>query len=636
VLFVNAFGRVMSHIVVIGGGHAGVEAAYACARLGVKTTLVTLRKEGIGQMSCNPAIGGLGKGQIVKEVDVLGGLMGLAIDHGGLQFRTLNASKGPAVRASRVQADRELYKNFILHFLENTPNLSILEGEVASIEAKNNSVSTVVLKDGSELKADKIVLTSGTFLRGLMHTGEEKTSGGRKGDNAANYLSASLEKLGFTLGRLKTGTPARIDKNTIDYSVCEEQPGETPAKPFSFMTEKINQQQLSCWLTKTNEAVHDHIRENKDRSPMFNGQIKSGGPRYCPSIEDKVFRFADKTSHNVFLEPEGYTSNLVYPNGISTSLPKDVQDKFIRLIPGLKDCSIVQYGYAVEYDFVDPRGLKPTLETKLINGLYFAGQINGTSGYEEAAGQGVIAGTNAALSLKNQETLVLSRSEAYIGVMIDDLITNGVEEPYRMFTSRAEYRLLLREDNTITRLGEKSKELGLLNTQQLIKIESLENEIRNGRNWLKSKRFKPSDGINTWLENKNSSLLKDGVLAEQLLKRPEISINELLLLDSEAPTLGNDSQVSLETETKFEGYLTRQQEEIDQLKKSEELKIPESFSYDAMPGLRVEFREKFKKNRPYSLGAAARIPGIPASAVGLLAVYLKKALSNKQSGMISA
>ena len=611
-------------IIVIGGGHAGVEAAAASSRLGVETILVTLRKEGIGQMSCNPAIGGLGKGQLVKEVDALGGIMGRATDKTGIQFRTLNESKGPAVRSSRAQADRDAYKACVRGMIEALPNLTIVEGEAATIKSEGGRVTGLLLKDGAFLPADAIVLTTGTFLRGLMHTGERQTEGGRLGDNASNSLSDSLRALGFPLGRLKTGTPARLRKSTINFSNLVEQPGDSPPKPFSMMTDAITQPQISCWMTATNEAIHDLIRSNKHRSPMFNGQIKSGGPRYCPSIEDKVFRFADKTSHHIFLEPEGYESDIVYPNGISTSLPADVQESFIRMIPGLEQVEIISPGYAVEYDFVDPRNTTPTFESKIVQGLFLAGQINGTSGYEEAAGQGIIAGSNAALKVLERDPLILDRGDAYIGVMVDDLTTLGVDEPYRMFTSRAEYRLILREDNATSRLCPIAIKYGLLGEDQIRRFEKREETLQKLSAWAAQTRVKPTEDTNEWLHSLDSVPLKDSITIGTLARRPELDLASIIKKFPYGEEVPSELVSALQVSLKFSGYLTQQNEEIARLKKVESERIPDDFSYDTVPSLRTEAREKLKRHRPFSLGQAMRIPGITPCTISLLAIYLKR------------
>lgn len=610
--------------VVVGGGHAGIEAAYASARLGVPTILISLRREGIGQMSCNPAIGGVGKGHLVKELDALGGLMGRAIDATGIQFRTLNTSRGAAARASRAQADRDLYKGWVQTYLTDVPNLSIVEGEAATIEVVGRTVSGVTLADGSVIPATSVVLTTGTFLKALMHSGETQTQGGRLGDQASNSLSDSLRSLGFPLGRLKTGTPPRLRRSSIDFSQLVEQPGDAPPQPFSFMTETINRPQISCWMTSTNEHAHDIIRTNKERSPMFNGQIRSGGPRYCPSIEDKVFRFADKASHTVFLEPEGFTSDIVYPNGISTSLPIDVQEEFVRTIKGLERAQFLAPGYAVEYDFIDPRALAPTYETKDIAGLFLAGQINGTSGYEEAAAQGLVAGLNAAHRALDREPVVITRGQGYIGVMTDDLTSMGVDEPYRMFTSRAEYRLILREDNATQRLCPIAKSLGLLSATQIEHFERRQGAYERAAEWLAKSRVKPHLEVNTWLESHGTAPLKDSVTLEQLLKRPQISLRQLFELMPYAEQLSDELCAALEIECKFSGYLDRQEEEVERLKKIESERIPHDFPYDSIKQLRTEAREKLKKYRPDSLGQAMRIPGMTPSTISLLAIYIKR------------
>lgn len=607
-------------VLVIGGGHAGVEAAMASARLGAKTILVSLKKSDLGKMSCNPAIGGLGKGQITKEIDALGGVMAQAIDKGGIQFRTLNISKGPAARASRAQADRALYHKEIVKFVENQENLEFLEDEVVDFELKDNKAHSVTLKNNGRILVKAIVFTTGTFLKGMLHRGEEIWEGGRVGDKPSNKLSEALIKNGIELFRLKTGTPARIKKDTIDFSKLTIQKGDEPICPFSMMTKEIKREQIPCYVTSTNKKVHEIIKAARDRAPLFNGQIKSRGPRYCPSIEDKVYRFGDKESHNIFLEIEGYDSDLVYPNGISTSLPRDVQLEMIHSIEGLENAEIEEYGYAVEYDAIDARILNPTLEHKDKKGLYFAGQINGTSGYEEAGGQGLLAGANAALSVLNKEPLILSRADSYIGVMVDDLITNGVDEPYRMFSSRAEYRLLLREDNTIFRLCPIAIQKGLLKKENKERFEELKNEKEKLKEFCENTTLVPKvDGA--WLKEKNILLQRTTSVAK-FLTHPDVTLNLILSHFEKQNEFSPNIIYTVETEYKFSGYLSRQEQDIARIKKMENTLIPEDFNYDDIPGLRIELKDKLKRLRPVSLGHATRIPGITPAALSLIAIKL--------------
>ena len=612
-------------IVVIGGGHAGIEAALSAARRGVKTALVTFSKSTIGAMSCNPAIGGLGKGQLVKEIDALFGEMGLAIDDAGIQYRTLNSSKGPAVRSSRAQADRELYIKRMIQAVEGCPNLTVVEGEARKILVTGNTVIGVVVNGDLKLSTRAVVVTTGTFLKGLMHTGALQTVGGRVGDPAAEHLSGSLRELGLRVGRLKTGTPARLSLKTINLEILEEQPGDVPAKPFSFRTTAINRPQISCWITETNERTHDIIRSNRDRSPLFNGQIQSGGPRYCPSIEDKVYRFADKNTHHLFLEPEGFHSDVVYPNGISTSLPADVQDEFIHSIRGLENVEILRYGYAVEYDYVDPRELDLSLKVKSLNGLYLAGQINGTSGYEEAGAQGLMAGINAANYVLEREPYTLRRDQAYIGVMIDDLTTLGVLEPYRMFTSRAEYRLLLREDNAHARLTPDARRLGLVSDGDWDAFCCEQDRYQKEINRLSTTTIKPQSEYNSWLEEKNSAQLYDAITLATILRRPEISYSDIIELFPATDELLTSREASrLETELKFEGYLKRQAQDIERMKRMEDVKIPTEFCYHDLKSLSIEVRERLNSTRPCTLGQAARVSGVTPAAISAISIYLKK------------
>lgn len=612
-------------VIVVGGGHAGTEAALASARSGANTLLLTQNIETLGQMSCNPAIGGIGKGHLVKEIDALGGIMAKAIDLGGIQFRTLNASKGPAVRATRAQADRLLYKQAVRYTLENQPNLALFQQTVADLIVVGNQVCGVKTQMGLNFMAKAVVLTTGTFLGGKIHIGLENYSGGRAGDPASIALADRLRELPFRIDRLKTGTPPRIDGRTIDFSKLEEQHGDDPVPVFSFMGRREQHpRQIPCHITRTNSKTHDIIRAGLDRSPLYSGVIEGIGPRYCPSIEDKIVRFADRDTHQIFVEPEGLDTHEIYPNGISTSLPFDVQYEFVRSMLGFENAEIVRPGYAIEYDFFDPRDLKMSLETKHMNGLFFAGQVNGTTGYEEAAAQGLIAGLNAARLTQGLDSWCPRRDQAYIGVMIDDLITRGTQEPYRMFTSRAEYRLLLREDNADLRLTEKGRELNLVDDERWQAFDIKRNAIANlqddlKKQWVRAESERAREVEEIW----GKPLLKEANLME-LLRRPEVDIQRLLGFFEGGDLIADQVGEQVEIQAKYEGYIVRQQTEIDKALRHDHLRLPETLDYAGVPGLSNEVSQKLKAQRPETLGQASRIPGMTPAAISLLLVYLKK------------
>ncbi len=616
-------------IIVIGGGHAGVEAAAAAARMGAQTCLITHSAEKIGEMSCNPAIGGIGKSHLAKEVDALGGLMARAADMAGIHYRVLNSTKGQAVRATRVQTDRDLYRLAIQKLLKECDNLTVLESSVEDIVIKGEEVCSVLTNQGQTIIAEKIVLTTGTFLGGVMHTGLEQKPGGRAGDPPSIKLAERLRKLPLSVGRLKTGTPPRLHKKSIDWTKLFPQPGDSPTPLLSYTSnEKNRPKQVECFMTRTNKKTHEIIRKSLDQSPMYSGVIEGAGPRYCPSIEDKVVRFAERDSHQIFAEPEGLNSDLIYPNGISTSLPRESQENFVRSITGFEEAEIVRPGYAIEYDYFNPTGLKHSLETRCTRGLYFAGQINGTTGYEEAAAQGLLAGINATLALTEQEPLVLGRHEAYMGVLVDDLVSLGTKEPYRMFTSRAEYRLIMREDNADMRLTERGKKLGLVQDRLWEVYEDKKNTAQTELTRLEQEKISPNTKEANLLEKETGEKLSSSKTLKEILKRPKVLYCNL---PGRLDRIKRNAVDEIEASVKYAGYIERQRTDIERLQKNENTKIPNEVDYQNVIGLSNEVKQKLSEARPQSLARASRLPGVTPAAISLLMVYLKKERKRKAS-----
>ena len=609
-------------VIIIGGGHAGVEAAYACSRMDKKSCLITNSKSDIGKMSCNPAIGGIGKSHLVREIDAMGGLMGVAADYGGIHFRVLNASKGAAVRATRSQSDRMLYANKVLSLIDSEDLLTVIENEVTEIKVSNYIANGVKLANGELIHSKKVILTTGTFLNGKLFTGEEQELGGRIGDKPSLKLADFLQSLDLKSGRLKTGTPPRINSNSVNWKVTKEQPGDNPRPTMSFITtNEVHPKQMSCFITRTNKLTHEIILEGIERSPMFSGKIEGLGPRYCPSIEDKIHRFADKDSHQIFIEPEGLTSKEIYPNGISTSMPKDIQQRMVNSITGFEKAKITKFGYAVEYDFFDPRELQHTLETKKIKNLYFAGQINGTTGYEEAAAQGLVAGINASIAIDNGSPWLPKREESYIGVLIDDLVTLGTKEPYRMFTSRAEYRLLLREDNADQRLSPLAKKLGLIDESRWAKFNKKMEDIQKEKERLLN--YKVSLKQLNEISGKHTVKSGANITALEALKRPEVSYEEMCKVLGIEPAK-EEVAIDVITDKKYSGYIERQKKEIKKIKKNENALIPEKINFNDIEGLSNESKQKLSAVCPRTLAHAQRIPGLTPAAISLLLVHIKK------------